>query len=340
MKTAQKKKVAAASNGNGTGTPVLDANKVARIAAKAAAQAVGATLTGVINRQTNILAGVLTKLDSLEIASATVAAKREEEEDDEEATAMVPPMTTKKVAAKREEEDEDDEEACQDDEDASAVNARGKSKSNDDDDDDDEDDDQDDGDDDDDDDMESMATGDVSQGDLEDMGPDPATDEDVNDKPGAINENATNKGDKTTSEDKTGPSVNKGITGARFKALMKETKKLAAQVSTLMQANKGLQADNKKLRREFDKVNNQVVRASTETTRRSLTPEIQGLLSKGGLDPVEMTASGTKMTALEFDAILASAGVSLDNLTRIRLKGDMVRAGLMDEGKVDRNYRR
>jgi hypothetical protein len=320
MKTG-KKKVAVAATQDTTQPQPLNAAKVARIAAKAAAEAVGATLSGVINRQTSILAGLATKLDALDIASAR---REDEEEDEEEATAdmAVPtPMTTKK------EDEEDDEEA-------SAIAAKKKEPVEDDDDEDgDEDQDEDD-------DMESAVDTDIDRGNLEDMGPSDEDDADLDDEPGQLSKGATNKGDKTTVEDKVGKDINKAITGSRFKALMKQTKALAAQVQTLTQRLNASAQENKKLQKQFTRVNDQVVRASSEVTRRSVPAELQGLLQKGGLDPIEMTASGAKITASEFDAILANAGVQLDNLTRIRLKGEAVRSGFMEEGAVDRGYRR
>jgi len=294
----------------------VDAQKVAEIAATAAVEAVGNVLGPTIGRQasglkkmTDILASITGRLETLELGTVSISAKKEDdEEDDEEAEAfpMVNKMTTK------DDEDEDDEEA--------SVSAAKKKMSDSDDDDNDDDDDDSDA-------CDDMDNS-IDEGNLAKMGPDTTDTADGDDDPGHLGDGAKNKGDKTTSEDRIGKNLNKAVTGAAINALRKQVQKLTQGLSAAM-------GENTKLKKRLSKYERQVSAAATEINRRSLSPELIGLLSKQGVNADDLRASGTKITAEDFDGIVKACGISLDVTKRIEFKNMLCKAGVMDEGRVN-----
>ena len=289
--------------------PDLDAQKVAEIAATAAVEAVSKVLGPTISRQsqalkqqTQILAGLATRVEEMELSSVETDAKGkkedEEEEEDEEAAA---------VAAKKEEDEEEE------DEEAAAVTAK---KQEDDDDDEDGEDDEDD------------VEGATDTGDLEKMGPKTKAD-DEDEVPGEFNKAVKNKGNKTTSEDEVGADVNKSVLSSAVNILRKQVKKLTRAV----QAG---QEENSRLKSRLEKYGKQVTAASAEITRRSLPPELIGLLAKQSINADDLRASGTKLSAEEFDGILRASGVQLDVTKRIEMKNLLCKFGVMDEGRINR----
>lgn len=108
-KTAKKKTTA-------TAAVQPDGNKVVEMAAGAAAEAVKDLLLPTINRQTQILAGLATRLDSMELqilGSTELEAKGKKEEDEKACDNM-------ESKAKDDEDDEDEEDDEDDDEDIDA----------------------------------------------------------------------------------------------------------------------------------------------------------------------------------------------------------------------------
>lgn len=187
-----------------------DINKIIEIASAAAAKAVTSTLGPTIGRQTKILAGVVSRLDKLEVTAAgsVITAEDDEEVVDDEIEAG-----------------SDEEEACDDEMKSS------KHEDHDDDDDDDDD--------------EEEIDSAVDRGDLEELGSKLDSklggDEDEDD-PGHLSEDAKNKGRKTTSEDKMG----KTVASAREARLLKQNKALARQVAELTASQKLLNREIKK----------------------------------------------------------------------------------------------
>jgi len=165
----------------------------------------------------------------------------------------------------------------------------------------------------------------VDKGDLSDMGP--AEEE----EPGKMNKDTKNKGAKTTSEDKTGPTVSKAVTGAGLAQVQAQINKLSRRLAEVT-------AENLKLKKRLHTVDKQVAASAAETNRRSLSPEITGLLVKSNLDPLELRASGQKLTAQEWDGIILNSHLDLDVTKRMSLKNELVKAGLMEEGRVDRGF--
>lgn len=227
-----------------------------------------------------------------------IASGKGTEEDDEDANAEVPNMNVDKVKAAKSKEDDDDGEDG-DDEDG-----------------------------DDDDDMDSS----IDEGELEDMKDGLGQDADDDDEPGKLNKGTKNHGDDTTPMDKTGKNINKGVTGAAYKVLHTKLKEVLGEV-------RNLRAENAKIKKQMKGMNAQVIKASTEIGRRSVAypQEVNGLLRRNGIDPIQLAASGEKKSVEEVDAML-QAIPGIDNLTRMTLKNKMVECGIMDEGRVDRGF--
>ena len=279
---------------------------IINIAASAAAQAVK-PFERSVNRMTRLLNNFDERLEAIDL-DLLASGKRREEEEDEEANAMVPDLRTKNVTSAKEEDDEDEE-----DEEAS-VQADHQEPDGDECDDDEED----------------MSSA-VDKGDLTDMGPDTADPGD--DEPGHFSEKAKNKGSKTSSEDKVGENISKGVTGsAAYKALKQKYVTLLSQHEELNQRMGSLE-------KRFKKVNAQVIRAGAEQSRRSVPAEIGGLLRKANIEPMNLYASGSKLTVEQVDAVIGQVP-NLDAVTRMTLKNKFLEAGLMEVGEVDRGFRR
>lgn len=192
--------------------------------------------------------------------------------------------------------------------------------------------------DDDEDDMESV--GDVSDGDLEKMGPD-TEDADLEDEPGQLNKGAKNMGDKTTSQDKVGKNENKPVTGSAIAAAMKllkrslsVTRKQSERINALVEANAKMSKRLKKYEVQASKFGADVARRSNDSNQ--LAPELSGLLAKSGINAAELQQSGQKLSAQDVDAILAAAGIDFDVTKRIEVKNKLKANGMMEDGVVNR----
>lgn len=276
--------------------------KIAAIAATAATAAVKKEFASQFDALNKGLEQLSTRVEEIDIAASVGAAEEEEEI----------------VIAAGEEEDNveaaEDEEACGDDMKVKARHAK----------------DEDEEDDGDDEDIESEG---IDKGDLEDMNPgEPDGDED---DPGHLNKTATNRGHDGAGEltKKVGPHKSMGVTGAALSVLRKAVKELSAQVRSLQAAAK----ENRELKARLAKYERQVKAASVEINRRSLPVELTGLLAKSSLDADDLRTSGQKLSAADVDSILANAGVDIPVVKRIEIKNQFMRAGLMDEGHVQRN---
>ncbi len=158
---------------------------------------------------------------------------------------------------------------------------------------------------------------------MDDMGPEEDVDDD---EPGKLNNEAKNKGRKSSSEDKTGKNVTSGRLAAALERERRTTRKLNAAMEQL-----------EDLQKQMKRMKKQVALAAETQGRKStaLPAEITGLLRKGGIDASELMASGQKLTVDEVDAVLMAVG-GLPPEKRIQLKTEMSRRGIMDEGRVQR----
>ena len=303
MKTAKKKVVA------GTPKPEIDVTNIASLAAEAAVGAIQPTLIQLARGQAKLSAR-LDEMDLDMLSHKQVAAGKGEEEDDEEACKM--------ENAKEEEDDEEE---------AAAVAAAKKKNCDDDDDSDDGGDDDDEESDDDDDEMDSGAD---DESKLEKLGPKTDDDEESDDLPGQLNKGATNKGDKTTSENKVGKTVNEAVLGAKYVHARKQLKRMRAEMAAMS-------SELAKYRKTVKANRRQLAAAAEGTERRSMCadtdPMVIGMLQKSGLNAREMQASGQKLTISEADAVIkALFDGSVDPRESMALKNKLLEAELMEQG--------
>jgi len=281
--------------------------RIAAIAAQAAAGVVkdilaesNKLIVGSLSRQTKILSGISAQQEKL---TALIAASNDEEENEEIDAEMDP----SDVADLETEDDEDYKAAGKKKKKAAAEDSE------------DDEDEEDDGDEEDDEEVDAE----VDTGDLEEEDKD---DEDGS-KPGHNNEDSENNGDKTSVSDKTGPQV---------KAMREQIKKLENKLAAANDSNRRLSSKMKRYSK-------QVEAASAQISRRSLTPEVISLLQKSNIDATDLFRTQTKLNVGEIDSIIAnwvsSSGVQLKAEDRIALKNQFLRAGLMEDGRVDRSTR-
>jgi len=284
----------------------MDAGAIAQIATQAAVEGVSKHFAGTFNRQTNLLARMAAQFEDVNsrLTALEAGAVTDDEDDDEiddidaEGNVAPPPAATAvpKMTTKKKVAAADDEDD-EDDEDKKA-------------------------DEDDDEEIESEA---IDKGDLEEMGPDTAGG-DLG-TPAHQNEDDENKGSRTTLND----DVGKTVASAALKSLRKQVAKLTA-------GHVQLQQENKRLKKQLAATHRQVTAAANDVTRRSrpIHNDVQGLLAKSGLDPMNMQASSQKLSVAEVDALIASSLPNVDVTTRMTLKNKMLEMGLMEEGAVHR----
>jgi len=292
------------------------AKRLAQIAAEAAAGAVRQgtrELLASFKEQTEVLAGIAAsqeeladRVSALESGSThTIAAEDGDDEDEIDATAS----SQEQVDAAGDEVDDEEMETRK-------VKAKGKKA----------------------DDGASSSSASSSSQEEEEM--ESAMDEgdleeeetDIGNKAGHINEDAKNHGSDTTGN----KTVGKTVESAKVRALRSSNRKLREQL-TQVQADSNTRIG--KLETRLEKMSKQVEAAAKQTSRRSVSPEIAGLLAKGNVDPSDLFRTNTKLTVAEVDGILASSGANLSVQDRASIKSAMYREGLMEEGRVSRNAR-
>jgi hypothetical protein len=288
--------------------PELTAERIATIAAKAASKSVSETLAGPIAQLTEITAGLTARLDDLELTAGVDADNKVGDLE-----------TDKKKAIDGKHEEPDGDEP---DEDACDVKAA-KKKSEDEDDEDDGDDDEDG---DEEDDMDSEA---IDKGELEELGSELGEDEQDDDEPGKLNKGTKNHGDDTVGDKQVGKTVASAMETARIKVFKKHIRRLTSALQASQARYKQLEKKVSKLSKRFDA-------SASQTERRSLSPELVGLLAKSDINAYELSASGQKLTVGQFDAVIAAALPDLDVTRRIAAKNQMVRDGMMEDGEVRR----
>lgn len=147
---------------------------------------------------------------------------------------------------------------------------------------------------------------------------------------GHANEDAEHRGEDGAADEIT--KVGKTVASAREKALRSQLKAERKKRTKLEASVSSMQEDMKKLRK-------QVSAAAERTGRKSFSPEMRALLSKSNIDPTDLLRSGQKLTVAEVDGILNASGVNLKPEDRMSIKNGFLHQGLMEEGRVDRNYR-
>jgi hypothetical protein len=196
--------------------------------------------------------------------------------------------------------------------------------------------------------------------------------EDASEEPGEVNQDASNRGKKTsvTKPPKQGAHFKgnvaegrihgKGMKGSKvgkkpfggmdaaavkletmYAASEKRARKLVRINAALVQdANKKI----KKLSTQNRTIMAQLERFSDAEARRSAVPhELVNLAAKSGFNLGELKASGQKMSVEAADGMFAAAraqGINISPEQRIAMKMQMEEYGLLDQGVVDRGYGR
>lgn len=174
---------------------------------------------------------------------------------------------------------------------------------------------------------ESMSADADDAGDLEDMESDEPEEED---KPGHLNKDSVQKGNKTKVEDKVGKEVNEPILGA---------KELRRFVRSEVAAARAVDAKKiEHLEKELRKNKKQLKAAGERTERRTISAAGRNLLAKNQVDPDALMASNRKLTVEEVDGMLSAAagGPGMDPAMRMALKTEFAKVGIMDEGIISR----
>lgn len=144
------------------------------------------------------------------------------------------------------------------------------------------------------------------------------------DTPGHVNEDAHDRHNTSTIEDKQGPVTAAAVTKWKNRATKWKNRamKSAADLSAL-------RAENSRLKARAETSGTASLTAAREATRKTLSSEALNVLSKNGVDAADLRASGQVMSTEEVDAMLANLPHKLDNENRISIKREFQSMGLM-----------
>lgn len=196
----------------------------------------------------------------------------------------------------------------------------------------------------------------------------------VEEDPGDVNEDAKNKGDKTTvtnppnqREKVSGNIAKKRLQSSGVKAkaskrlfpglkssasiqaaameiatLTSQVQKMKRQNQTVVEqmhaAEQSYRKETKKLKGELEILRAQAEKWSDQVNRRSVIPvEIRNLMAKAQVDPYQLKAEGRKLSVEDVDRmfdIAASQGIQVDTTMRAAYKSRMYQEGLMESGEV------
>jgi hypothetical protein len=194
---------------------------------------------------------------------------------------------------------------------------------------------------------------------LEDMGK-----EAVDEEPGELNDDASNKGSKktVTNPPKQGEKVKGNVAKGRLAAsgdekgrrgMSRTIDAAAIQIEKLMASNRKLSKALKVIQSSSDKkvkqlktqvksMHAQVERFSEQEARRSVMPvELTNLASKAGINLGEVRAAGQKLSTDAIDmmfSVAKSHGVNIEPKERMAMKMQLEEFGVADQGVVERNY--
>jgi hypothetical protein len=187
--------------------------------------------------------------------------------------------------------------------------------------------------------VDAGGTGDL---DPTNVNPSEQTDEGSGSTPGDLNPGASKNakrnarqgaGDAATKAG--GKQISRGIAAERGTRVGNIA--AAAKVIRDLRAQIGEHAEeNRKLRNRVKSMEASLDRFADRVERRSISPEISALIEKAGYDVRELMASKQRLSVVDVDNMLASAGVPLDPTTRAAFKNQLLQAGLMEQGQVAR----
>lgn len=168
---------------------------------------------------------------------------------------------------------------------------------------------------------------------IEDLEEDPAEQ-----KPGHLNKDAKNKGNKTATTGGTGKEKSMPVLAAASRALLS---RLNASNQKLIVGRKKDRKEMVKLQNKIEAMEAQLEAAAESTDRRTVvSAELGTVLAKSNVDIHELQASGRKITIAEMDQMLSpdALGHQLDPTTRMAIKNQALQRGWLEQGEVVRNY--
>lgn len=136
-----------------------------------------------------------------------------------------------------------------------------------------------------------------------------------------------------------GASISRGIAASKArggKTIVVKSMAAAKAIRKLTVENRQLRDHNKRLNNRVSSLEASVERYADRVERRTITPEIQSLLEKGGHDVREMFATRQRLTVQEVDDLFLKSGISLEPSMRMAFKNQLLQAGLMEQGEVRR----
>lgn len=261
-------------------------------------------LADAIGQQNTLLKGMVQSLE--EVRSLSIEAAKDAEDDEEEINAAGHEEEDDDMDAARHHEEEEDDD----------MEAKGKKS---------EEDDEDEGDEEDDAELDAE---------IEHLEDDPAEEE-----PGEINEDAENKGDKTTRSGKIGKAKKMGVKASSLQA-SSVIRELYASHRALRKKYRTLQAKStskiEAMANKLEALEAQVETYANREERRSVSAELSNFLAKNDVNVGELRAEGRKLSVAEVDAIFANSPVAHDPTTRMWFKNQMLEAGVMEQGEIHR----
>lgn len=152
--------------------------------------------------------------------------------------------------------------------------------------------------------------------------------EDSDPTPGKLNKTSKQKGHKQTVTNKVGPNKAMKIAAAATTRI----RDLSASLSKERRARRTLA-------NKVEAMEAQIEQYNTRIERKSLSSSASALLERGGLDTRDLfanAAGGKVLSVRQVDEAIQKAGVNLDPVTKMRIKNELIQAGLMEQGVMSR----
>ena len=153
---------------------------------------------------------------------------------------------------------------------------------------------------------------------------------------GRLNDNAKNKGRKTSVSASASPNRRVMEIAASAVDSAQKARKEAKRALRSLNASRQRVAE---LEESVETMQAQIDTYTDSINRKSVPADVRFLLEKHGQNVNEMFASGEKLTVAQADQLLAAAtdsGITMSPVDRMVFKTKMVEAGLLEQGEVKR----
>lgn len=128
-------------------------------------------------------------------------------------------------------------------------------------------------------------------------------------------------------------------TSTSIASAKERVKTMNAQATRIKALEAALDKEKERNTRTSEKVKSmeaQIDKFAELQGRKSVAPELAFLLEKSNYNIAEMRANGTKLTPERIDAVFAECGIDLEPKQRMAFKNQLLQAGIMTEGIVNR----